>query len=167
MGERLRLWAKDIFLEEVHHVLHTRIMDIIRGKLGDRKHEYELPPPVFTLMHGEFLEYDQGNKTLTNRFPVLKDYLNPYGTMQGGMVAAAADNTLGPLSMLVAPPSVTRRIEVKYSNSITTDLEFIIVKATFLEREDRWLRFKAEVRDPGGKLLARAKSQHWIVDEER
>ncbi len=148
-------------------MLHTRIMDIIRAKLGDRKDEYELPPPVFTTMHGEFLEYDQENKVLTNRFPILKDFLNPYGTMQGGMVVAAVDNTLGPLSMLVAPPSVTRRIEVKYSNPITTDLEFIIVKATFLERQDHWLRFKAEVRDPGGKLLARAKSLHWIVDEEQ
>ena len=147
-------------------MLHTRIMDTIRAKLGDRKDEYELPPPVFAAMHGEFLEYDQVNNVLINRFPVLKDFLNPYGTMQGGMVAAAVDNTLGPLSMLVAPPSVTRRIEVKYSNPITTDLEFIIVKATFLERQDRWLRFKAEVRDPGGKLLARAKSLHWIVEEE-
>lgn len=148
-------------------MLHTRIMDTIRAKLGDRKDEYELPPPVFSTMHGEFLEYDEENKVLTNRFPVLKDFLNPYGTMQGGMVAAAVDNTLGPLSMLVAPPSVTRRIELKYSNPITTDLEFIIVKGTFLECEDRWLRFKAEVRDPGGKLLARAWSQHWIVDEEQ
>jgi len=148
-------------------VLHTRIMDTIRAKLGDRKDEYELPPPVFATMHGEFLEYDQGDKVLTNRFPVLKDFLNPYGTMQGGMVAAAVDNTIGPLSMLVAPPSVTRRIEVKYSNPITTDLGFITVKGMFLERDGQWLRFKAEVRDPGGKLLARAKSLHWIVDEEQ
>lgn len=147
-------------------MLHDRIMDIIRGKLGDRKEEYELPPPVFTSMHGEFLEFDQKNGVLTNRFPVLEEYLNPYGAMQGGMVAAAVDNTFGPLSMLVAPPSVTRRIEMKYSNPITTELEFIKVKATFLRRESRWLRFKAEVRDPSGKLLARAWSQHWIVDEE-
>jgi hypothetical protein len=45
-------------------------------------------------------------------------------------------------------------------------LEFITVKATFLERDDHWLRFKAEVRDPEGKLLARAWSQYWIVEEE-
>jgi acyl-coenzyme A thioesterase PaaI-like protein len=141
-------------------------MDIIRGKLGDQADEYELPPLVFTFMQGEFLEYDEENGVLTNRFPVLKDYLNPYGAMQGGVVAAAVDNTFGPLSMLVASPSVTRRIELKYSSPITMDLEFITVKATFLEHEDRWLRFKAEVRDPKGKLLARAWSQYWIVDDE-
>lgn len=156
---------KNFFVED-HRVLDNSIIDIIRGKLGDEADEYELPPPVFTSMGGEFLEYDEENGVLTNRFPVLRDYLNPYGAMQGGIVAAAVDNTFGPLSMLVAVPSVTRKLELKYSNPITTDLEFITVKATFLERDDRWLRFKAEVRDPGGKLLARARSLHWIVDEE-
>jgi acyl-coenzyme A thioesterase PaaI-like protein len=146
-------------------VLHNRIMDIIRERLGDEADQYELPPPVFTSMHGEFLDYDEENGVLTNRFPVMDTQLNPYGAMQGGVVAAAVDNTFGPLSMLVASPSVTRRIELKYSSPITMDLEFITVKATFLEREDRWLRFKAEVRDPQGKLLARAWSQYWIVDE--
>lgn len=146
-------------------MLHNRIMDIIRGKLGDEADEYELPPPVFTTMQGEFLEYDEEKSVLTNRFPVLKDYLNPYGAMQGGVVAAAVDNTFGPLSMLVSSPSVTRKLELKYSSPITTDLEHITVKATFLEREDRWLRFKAEVRDPGGKLLVRAKALYWIPDE--
>jgi acyl-coenzyme A thioesterase PaaI-like protein len=142
-------------------------MEIIRGRLGDRKDEFELPPPVFTHMQGEFLEFDQENGVLTNRFPVVDKYLNPYGAMQGGVVAAAVDNTFGPLSMLVAPPSVTRKLELKYSKPITTDLEFITVKATFIERDDRWLKFKAEVRDPQGKLLARAWSQYWIVDEEK
>jgi len=34
--------------------------------------------------------------------------------MQGGMIAAAVDNTIGPLSFLVAAPNVTRRLEMKY-----------------------------------------------------
>ncbi len=100
-------------------MLDNSIMEIIRGRLGDRKDDYELPPPVFTYMQGEFLEYDPERGVLTNRFPVLEKYLNPYGAMQGGMVAAAVDNTLGPLSMLVASPNVTRKLELKYSNPIT------------------------------------------------
>ncbi len=146
-------------------MVDNSIMEIIRGKLGDRKDEYELPPPVFTYMQGEFLEYYVDNKVITYRFPVLKEYLNPYGAMHGGVVAAAVDNTFGPLSMLVSSPSVTRKLDLKYSSPITTDLEHITVKATFIGRDDRWLRFKAEVRDPQGKLLARAKSLYWIVDE--
>jgi acyl-coenzyme A thioesterase PaaI-like protein len=145
-------------------MLQTRILDLIGEVLGDRKDDYALPPPVFTSMQGEFFDYDEEKGVLTNRFPVLENYLNPYGAVQGGMVAAAVDNTFGPLSMLVAPPSVTRKIELKFSHPITAEMEFISVKASFLEREGQWLRFKAEVRDPEGLLLARAKSVHWIVD---
>ena len=81
------------------------------------------------------------------------------------MVAAAVDNTLGPLSMLVAPPNVTRRLEMKYSHPITIDLEYIIVEGVLLERDGRRLTFRADVRDLEGTLLARGKSYHWINDE--
>jgi len=143
----------------------SSIMELIENRLGDRFDEYLIPPPVFVAMHGEFLTFDRDGELLTTRFPVLEKYLNPYGSMQGGMVAAAVDNTLGPLSMLVAPPNVTRRLEMKYSQPITTDLEFIIVKGKLVNREGRWLTFSAEVRDQEGMLLARARAAHWIVDK--
>jgi acyl-coenzyme A thioesterase PaaI-like protein len=142
------------------------IIDIIRRRLGERVDRYRVPPPIFEAMQGEFLAYDVEAGTLTTRFPVLDHYLNPYGAMQGGMVAAAIDNTLGPLSMLVAPPNVTRRLQIKYSRPVTPGLGYILVKGRFLERDGRWLRFKADVRDEGGALLARARATHWIVDED-
>ena len=142
------------------------VMDVIRQRLGDRLDEFHIPPPVFRTMQGEFLAFDAEDGWLTARFPVLEAYLNPYGSMQGGMVAAAVDNTLGPLSMLVAPPNVTRRLEMKYSRPITPDLEFITVKSRLVERKGRWLTFRAEVTDQEGTLLARARAVHWITDEK-
>jgi len=147
-------------------VVTASIMDIIRRRLGERVDRYRVPPPIFEAMQGEFLAYDAETGTLTTRFPVLDHYLNPYGAVQGGMVAAAIDNTLGPLSMLVAPPNVTRRLEIKYSRPVTPDLGCVHVEARFLERDGRWLHFKAEVRDEGGALLARARATHWIVDQD-
>jgi acyl-coenzyme A thioesterase PaaI-like protein len=126
--------------------------------------EFLIPPPVFVNMRGVFLAFDSQSGVLEARFPVLEEYLNPYGAMQGGMVAAAVDNTLGPLSMLVAPPNVTRRLQMKYSRQVTPDLGYITVTARLLEREGRWLAFRAEVRDQEGALLARAQARHWIVD---
>jgi uncharacterized protein (TIGR00369 family) len=117
-------------------------------------------------MEGEFVAFDDEDGVLKTRFPVLRKFLNPYGSMQGGMVAAAVDNTFGPLSMLVAPPNVTRRLEMKYIHPVTTDLEYIMVEAKIKNRENRWLTFTAEVRDQGDRLLARAKATHWIVDED-
>lgn len=141
------------------------IMGILYERLGDRIEDYMIPPPVFTSMAGEFVGVSLDEGILITRFPVRQDYLNPYGAVQGGMVAAAVDNTLGPLSMLVAPPNVTRMLEMKYSRPITPDLEFMIVKAKFMTREGQFLHFRAEVRDLAGNLLARAKATHWVIEE--
>jgi len=145
--------------------LSIQVVDILRRRFADRMDQYAFPPPVFAAMQGEFLEIDLENGTLTVKFPVLESYLNPYGTMQGGMIAAAVDNTLGPLSVLVAPPNVTRRLELAYSKPVTPDLEQIIVTGRHLERKDRWLFFRADVYDSDGNRLARAKAVHWIIEE--
>jgi acyl-coenzyme A thioesterase PaaI-like protein len=151
-------------LEQVDS-LSSAMMDILRGKLGDRMDEYAFPPPIFAAMEGKFLELDLDAGLLTAQFPVLESYLNPYGIMQGGMVAAAVDNTLGPLSMLIAPPNVTRQLEMTYSQPVTLDMEYIVVSARLLERKDRWLFFKADVRSREGLRLARSKAVHWIISE--
>jgi acyl-coenzyme A thioesterase PaaI-like protein len=142
------------------------LMDIIHQKLGDQFQEFLLPPPVFETMQGEFISFDVQAGTLKTRFPVLQEFLNPYKAMQGGMLAAAIDNTIGPLSMLVAPPNVTRRLEMKYSKPVTPDLSYITVEGKFLKREGQRLTFSAEVRDPQGILLARAHANHWIIENE-
>jgi acyl-coenzyme A thioesterase PaaI-like protein len=154
-------------------MLPPAIMDIVRERLGDRFDDYLLPSPVFIAMQGEFLEFDLDIGTLTTRFPVLDQFRNPYGSMQGGMLAAAVDNTIGPLSMMVAPLNVTRRLEMKYSLPVTPDTEYITVKSSLDGRKDSQLTphpvrgrlFSAHVRDPQGVLLARAKATHWIVDD--
>jgi uncharacterized protein (TIGR00369 family) len=141
------------------------LMEIIQNRLGDQLDAYRIPPPVFEAMEGELLEFNLEDGVLSARFPVLEKHLNPYGAMQGGIVAAAVDNALGPLSMLVAPPNVTRRLELKYSRPVTPDLEYITVQARLLERNGQQLKFRAEVRDKEGVLLARARAVHWIIDE--
>lgn len=144
--------------------LLDQIMTVLKNRLGDRLDEYAFPPPVFTAMQGEFLAYDLENNALIVRFPVLESWLNPYGIMQGGMVAAAIDNTIGPLSELVAPPNVTRRMELKYSRAVIPEAGFITVKANLIAHDGRWLTFRAEAHDPQGQRLVQAKAVHWILD---
>ncbi|MGD2146996.1 MAG: PaaI family thioesterase [Anaerolineae bacterium] len=141
------------------------VIETLKARLDDQLDRYALPPPVFTAMAGQFVAVDIDAGTLMARFPVRESYLNPYGTMQGGMIAAALDNTLGPLSMLVAPPNVTRRLEITYSRPVTMDMGSILVDARLVERRSRWLYFRADVRSRDGRRLARSKATHWIVDE--
>ncbi len=153
-------------MEQADRLL-AAMMDILKDRLGDRMAEYAFPPPVFAAMEGEIVTFDLEAGLLSARFPVLESHLNPYGTMQGGMIAAAVDNTLGPLSVLIAPPNVTRRLEVTYSLPPTVDMGYIVVNARLLDRQDRLLFFRADVRDQEGLRLARAKAVHWILDEEK
>jgi acyl-coenzyme A thioesterase PaaI-like protein len=143
--------------------LHNLIISALKKQHGKHLDEYTFPPPVFTTMQGEFLDFDPEKGVLSVRFPVLESWLNPYGIMQGGMVAAAIDNTIGPLSALVASANVTRHMALKYSRAATPDMKYIFVTAHLVEREGRWLTFKAEAQDPQGKRLVRARAVHWIL----
>jgi acyl-coenzyme A thioesterase PaaI-like protein len=144
--------------------LADSLATLLKNRLGERMGEYRIPPPVFTHMQGEFVAFDEETATLTVRFPLLEAYLNPYDAVQGGVIAAAVDNTLGPLSMLVAPPNVTRRLEMTYSRSVTLDMLSVVVVARLVERRGRQLQFAADVLSPQGVRLARARATHWIVE---
>ena len=139
------------------------IQPYIQDRLGDRAGDFLLPPPVFVSMQAEVVTFDPEAASLTVRFPVLEKDFNPYHTVQGGMIAAAIDNTLGPLSMLVAPPNVTRTLEVTYHRPITLDLRTFLVTARLVSREKRFLNLTAEVTTEQGGKLARAKAVHFIV----
>jgi len=140
------------------------LIPLLEEKLRGRTDEINFPPPVFDAMKGEVVDYDMAKETLTTRFPVLPEQLNPYGNMQGGIIAAAVDNTIGPLSLLVSPPNFTRHMELKYAKVISPDLGFIYVKARFVEKKKRMLFFEAIVENSAGEKLASAKSIHWVID---
>lgn len=122
-----------------------------------------LPPPIFIDMEGEFLDIDLEAKTLTVRFPVLERYQNPMGYMQGGMIAAAVDNAIGPLSFMVADPNVTKTMEMTYLRPIPPKTTEIIVAASFESQNDRELIFVAEVKRGDGALLAQARSVNVLL----
>jgi len=138
------------------------IKKIFEEKVGNMKDKVVVPPPVFEAMLGEFLTFSEEAGSLENRFPILKEQLNPYGTMQGGIIAAAIDNTIGPLSMLVDAPNFTRHLEVKYRRTILPESEFIYVLGKLIEKKGRQLFFTASVHDNKGLEYAFAKAMHWI-----
>ena len=142
----------------------AELLPMLKSKLRGREDQFVIPPPVFDAMQAEVVDYDMGKASLTVKFPVLDHQLNPYGNMQGGMIAAAIDNTIGPLSMLVAPPNFTRHMEVKYKKVISPDLGYFYVTAKFVAQKKRQLVFDVVVKDAKGNGLATAKSTNWVVD---
>lgn len=123
---------------------------------------FRIPPPVFEEMEAEVVGYDEGER-LRVRFPVRERYQNPAGMMQGGAIAAAVDNTIGPLSYLVAPPSVTTQLNLSYLRPVPPSMPYIEVEATFDERTRQYLYFSARVLDPNGRVVALAQATCVVV----
>jgi len=117
--------------------------------------DIEIPPKIFQDMDGEFVEY-VAEKSLTTKFPVKKRYQNPFGNMQGGMIATAIDNTIGPLSFLLGSPNVTTQLNTSFIRPITKTDEYIIVQATLIEKTQTQIHIRAEVFNQAKQLTTSA-----------
>ena len=137
---------------------------LFKEVLGERINDFKLPPPSFELMRCEIIEYDKEQNSLTIRVPVLEDWQNPFGTMQGGLVVGAIDNAVGPLSMLIAGENMTRSIETKYLKAITVDVGMLYIKAKLLEQKKRRLAFEVSVEDEKGEVYTQAKVVNFILE---
>ena len=139
------------------------IIELFKEILGDKIDEFRLPPPSFTVMGCEIIEYNKENKSLITKLPVLEQWANPYGTMQGGMIDAAMDNAVGPLSLLIAPANMTRNIETKLIKAISMKIEYIYVKAQLVEEKKRRLTFEVNVEDAEGVVYATSKVVNFMI----
>ncbi len=131
--------------------------------LGEKVKDYNLPPPSFEIMQCEIVKYNKDEKFITIKIPTLESWLNPFGTMQGGIIMGAVDNAVGPLSLLVAPMSMTRNIESKLIKPITMEVEFIYVTATLFEQKKKRLIFDVVIKDIDETIYTKAKVTNWII----
>jgi len=141
------------------------VLTLFKEVLGEKINDFKLPPPSFELMKCEIIEYDTQEQSLTIRVPVLEDWQNPFGTMQGGLIVGAIDNAVGPLSMLVAGANMTRSVETKYLKAITMDVEMVYVRAKLLEQKKRRLTFEVTVEDILGEVYTKATVVNFVLEQ--
>lgn len=127
-----------------------QLLDLLRARLPAGV-PLQLPPPCLTDMQGEPLNYVEG-ESLTMRFPVLPRWRNPLGYMQGGFIAAALDNTIGPFSYLIAPPSVTSQLNLSYLRPVSPTAQALTCTARLVERTKKTLFIAGEARTDDGKV---------------
>ena len=125
----------------------------------------QIPPPCLLDMQGEPVNYVEG-RSLAMRFPVLPRYQNPIGHMQGGFIVAALDNTLGPFSYLIAPPSVTTSLNTQYLRPVPQEMPHIVCHARLVERTRTQLFLAGEVRDEAGRVLAMCQAVCQILPQK-
>lgn len=122
----------------------------------------QLPPNSMKTLNVEFIGVEMG-KSLTAKVPFNPQHTNPLGMMQGGFVAAAIDDILGPLTYMTAQkPMVTIEMSTSFIRPITAKNSWIIIHGEVVSFTKSLMILKAEVRSQDGKLLATA-TQHALA----
>lgn len=93
--------------------------------------------------------------------------MNPFGFMQGGIIVAAIDNTVAPLSYLLAPPNITKEINTVFKRPVTWNDRYIDVIASLIEKTSTHIVLQAEVRNEKGKLAARGTVKCVFIKERK
>lgn len=145
--------------------MHTEIMSKLL-KLIPSNTIMELPPKIFIEMEGEFVDFVEG-ESLTVKFQNKEKYMNPFGFMQGGIIVAAIDNTISPLSYVVAPPNVTKEICTSFKRPVKKDHKFIFVKASVVKKTSLDIILQAEVTNEIGKIVAIGTANCMFIKEKK
>jgi len=123
---------------------------------------YQLPPNTFAKLNGEFINFIDDKKLVT-RFHIEKEFSNPQGTVQGGIIAACFDDTFGPLGVAKSgKPILTTNMNVQYIRPVPLEQDiFIITEIVSISRSNIFLR--ADIFNSTGKLLAQASTNQLIL----
>jgi uncharacterized protein (TIGR00369 family) len=113
------------------------------------------PPPAAVLLGWELVAVDPEAGTIEMAFEATEQFLNPFGMVQGGLLAAMLDDTLGPALVATLGPG---------ESAPTTDLhvQFLrparpgrLVGRGHIVRKGRDVGFMAgELVDAGGAVVA-------------
>ncbi|PJZ68115.1 hypothetical protein CH373_17855 [Leptospira perolatii] len=121
-----------------------------------------IPPPSFKEMSGEFISYVR-KKEITCSFLAEPRFSNPMSVLQGGFLAAAFDNTYGPLCYLAAgKPTTTLELSTSYIRMIKEN-QRITITARVIARGNQHMYMEAEAIDEEGKLVAKSTTQVLIL----
>ena len=125
----------------------------------------QLPPNCFSMMQGRYIDYEP-RMMLKISFPVLTEFLNPMKSMQGGFIAAAFDNVIGPLSYLAARATcVSLDMHTNYIRPVLAGDELTIT-AKVIIRGRSTMNISAEGVNAKGKLIATCTSHLIIMRKE-
>ncbi|MEM9375246.1 MAG: PaaI family thioesterase [Pseudomonadota bacterium] len=122
-------------------------------------------PAVAKLLGSKLIEIDRPNMTIELEFEATTEFLNPSGCVQGGMLCAMLDDTLG--------PAVFAATDFKKQGR-TLDLHTHFVRPAYpgtirgkgkVTRLGKTVAFmEGQLFDPDGKLIARATGSAMLFD---
>lgn len=123
--------------------------DVMEGRVA--------PPPAAKTLGFELVAVDPDAGTIEVAFTATEDFLNPFGTVQGGFVAAMLDDTLGPALVATLGPgesAPTTDLHVQFLRPVSPGR---LVGRGRIVRKGRDIGFLAgELVDESGTVVATA-----------
>jgi uncharacterized protein (TIGR00369 family) len=148
-------------------------MDTSAKQFDDELHDFlqhsgagaTYPPNCFVAMKAEVVHYES-RSSLTVKFPILEESLNPLRTMQGGFIVAAFDNVFGPLSYAAARcPCVTMNLSAQFIRPIVPG-DWLTITAKVVSRGNQILYMTAEALNEKNKLIATGSANAMMLKSE-
>lgn len=135
------------------------------GELETLLQQYGPKPPIATLLHTRITAFDAKAGTIAVTFEGQEAWTNPHGGLQGGMVAALLDETMGALLTFVLFPA--RRgltLELKVSMLRPARPGPLMADGRVVQRTKNIAFLEAGLRDQRQRLIATASSTASIHD---
>jgi len=130
--------------------------DMVKGNLSGH--------PTSKLLGWKCLNIDTEKGTIEVEFQPRKDFLNPAGFVQGGLVAAMLDDTMGPIVYATLEEGeFNPSIEFKVNFIRPVKIGKVIAKAHIIYRGKSIAFVESELRNTDGQLLATATGTMKIV----
>lgn len=127
----------------------------------------KIPPPTYALLCAEFVSAAEGKAEV--RFRPTEEMTNPYGAVQGGLLAAMMDDTVGPamFSLSLVRPFTTVAMTTHYLRAVRPG-DVILGHSEVIKAGRTQALIEARlVRESDGELLAKASITNVFLDPTR
>lgn len=132
------------------------LWDFIEGRIPG--------PPVSQHLGWKCREIDPEGGTIVVDFVARPEFLNPVGSVQGGLVAAMLDDTMAPLiHATLEPGQGAPTLELKVSFLRPAQAGPLVGRGRLVHRGSSVAFLEAQLEDPEGMLLATASATVCIL----
>lgn len=116
---------------------------------------------------GMMLEFesDEERKRIVGRFRIPAAYQGGPGFLHGGIIALLLDEAMGKVNRFSGVRAVTAELNVEYKRPVPVETA-IEVEAFQVEQNGQSLVHAGEIRDAGGRVLAKGRGRFVVVDRE-
>lgn len=113
--------------------------------------------PVGALLGWQLIDAGDDEQPFRVRFEGKPEFCNPAGNIQGGMLAAMLDETLSPaLASRLGPGEFPATLEMKVSFTAPVGVGEVLGEARVVSQGKTICFLEAQLRDPGGRVVAAA-----------